>query len=95
MYRDTQTNATTQAGHTVLAAGIVTYPFLQWWRLSDDGTTAVISQSVTGDAASFLPVYTVTKSGSFLGASGYNHVLFGCVAAASSGMCQVLSYKQT
>jgi hypothetical protein len=95
MYRDTQTNATTQAGHTTLSAGIQGYPNRQWWRLSDDGTTAVISISATGDPASFQPVLTVTKAGSFLGASGYNHILFGCVATAGSGSVQLLSYKQT
>lgn len=93
-YRDQMTNATTTSSHTQLAAGITGHPTLTWWRLSDDGTTATISISATGDNASFLPILTVTKSGSFLGAAGYNFVLFGCVATAGSGMCQILSYEQ-
>jgi len=67
---------------------------LQWWRLSDNGTTAIVSVSSSGDPASFLPILTKTKAGSHLGASGYNYVLFGILPSQSSGACQILSYEQ-
>jgi hypothetical protein len=93
MYRDQMTNATTNSAHTTLSAAITSHPWVSWWRLRDDGTTATISISTSGDDASFLPVYTVTKAGSFLGATGYNYVLWGCNASAGSGTCQLMAYE--
>lgn len=45
-----------------------------WMRIKDDGTN--VSFAFSHDGASFLTVYSVAKSSGFLGASGYNNVIF-------------------
>lgn len=66
-----------------------------WVRMADDGTTATVSTSATGDPDSFIVQHTKTKSGSHLGATGYNYVIFGTVPFnAVHSTIQLLSYKQ-
>jgi hypothetical protein len=45
-----------------------------WLQLQDDGTN--VSFAFSQDGANFLPVFTVAKSSGFLGAAGYNNVIF-------------------
>lgn len=94
-YRYLLTNATTLSSNPQLNTALLQQPTMMWWRLRDDGTTATIAWSTTGDPDSFQALYTVTKAGSFLGAAGYNHLLFGCTCNPGTGMVQLLSFKQT
>jgi len=45
-----------------------------WLQISDDGTNVTFAFSQ--DGANFLPVFTSTKSGGFLGTSGYSNIIF-------------------
>jgi hypothetical protein len=67
------TNPTTFSAS--LLAGSMGYipPFL-WLRLKDDGTNISYSISVDGNNFSKTPIYTVAKSASFLGATGFNFI---------------------
>lgn len=45
-----------------------------WFQLKDDGTN--VSFAFSQDGSNFLQVFTVSKSSGWLGASGYNDVVF-------------------
>lgn len=45
-----------------------------WMRIADDGTN--VSFAFSQDGANFLPLLSVAKASGFLGASGYNNLIF-------------------
>jgi len=65
-----------------------------WFRLSDDGTTVLYQTSPTGDDGTWITFQSVTKSGSYLGSTGYDNVAFGCFGYSGEIYAQMLSYTE-
>jgi len=65
-----------------------------WMQLRDDGTN--VSFSFSQDGANYLPLFSVAKSSGFLGAAGYNNVIFFTNPRGDSRtIATLLSWKQS
>jgi hypothetical protein len=65
-----------------------------WLQLKDDGTN--VSFAFSQDGANFLTLFSVAKSSGFLGASGYNQVIFFVnPSGASNTIGTLMSWTQT
>lgn len=88
------TGGTTSNVATISPATMITAP-PYWFRLTDNGTTVTYEMSPTGDEGMWLTFASVTKAGSFLGASGFVNVTFGVLPYASDTRAQLLSWAIT
>jgi hypothetical protein len=86
------TNSTTFAGSTEATLALA-YGTAVWYQLKDDGTTA--TYSVGSDGTTWHQVLADTKSGSFLGASGYNMICLQLNAKGSAASALLRSYSET
>jgi hypothetical protein len=65
-----------------------------WLRLKDDGTN--VSFGYSQDGANFLTLFSVAKSSGYLGASGYNQVVFFVnPSGASNTIGTLMSWTQS
>lgn len=65
-----------------------------WFKLVDDGTTASIAISATGDS-DWYTFYSTAKNGSFLGSGGFNQIMFGASPFAGQVYAKILSWQVT
>jgi hypothetical protein len=63
-----------------------------WLQIADDGTN--VSFAFSQDGANFLPLFTTAKSSSWLGATGYNNIIFANNAHGGRAMGTLMSWKQ-
>jgi hypothetical protein len=63
-----------------------------WLQLQDDGTN--ISFSFSQDGANFLQLFSIAKSAGWLGASGYNDIIFWSDPANTQTIGTVMSWAQ-
>lgn len=67
-------------------------PDLYWFQLRDDGTT--VSFKMGADGVRFSTIYSIAKASGFLGATGYNHLVFGCDAFNRESAGTIMSYHE-
>lgn len=63
-----------------------------WFRVRDDGTN--VSFAFSQDGSNFLQVFTVAKSSGWLGASGYNDIVFFANPNGSQTLGTLMSWAQ-
>ena len=63
-----------------------------WFQIQDNGTNVTFGFSQ--DGVNYVPLYTTTKASGFLGASGYNNVIFFANPAASQTIGTLMSWTQ-
>jgi hypothetical protein len=68
------------------------FPQPIWFQLKDDGTN--VSFAFSQDGANFLPVFTVAKSSGWLGASGYNELVFCTDPKGGRTLATLMSWAQ-
>jgi hypothetical protein len=68
------------------------YQYPNWFKIKDDGTNVVFYYSA--DGATFQQLFTVAKSGGFLGSSGYTTLVFGVNSNGAAGTCTLMSWTQ-
>jgi hypothetical protein len=64
-----------------------------WFQLKDDGTT--VTESYGSDGVAFHQMFSLTKSDSFLGATGYNLICFYINPKGFDTSATLESYKET
>ena len=68
-------------------------PFI-WFKYQDDGTNIYWSSST--DTVTWTQIYTVSRSSSYLGSSGFNYLGFGLEAYATPGTAlTIMSLTET
>ncbi len=87
-------NSVTAGAGTDFSSALNTFSLPIWLQIRDDGTN--VSFAFSQDGANFLPVFTVAKSSGFLGASGYNNVIFFVNSpGAAATLSTLLSWTQS
>ncbi|MGA7966797.1 MAG: hypothetical protein WCB49_13105 [Gammaproteobacteria bacterium] len=78
--------------HLTIGATVVV-PYPQWITMQDDGTNVSFGWST--DGANFVPLYSVAKAGSYLGASGYDQVVLTVSGTFTAAAGSVMAYDET
>jgi len=89
-------HSTWNSATSISAAGGVSWPNQVngaplWFSMSDDGTNITFGLSL--DGSRYFTILTFTKASGFLGATGYNQVMFGLNNFNSDGAVTLTSYQ--